>query len=117
MDCSGVLPTTQFFYRKCLGTCDALSCVSHTLESALESGLEARNIQIDFSVAFDRVNHQGIFYRLCSVGIGGSVLSILTISVKPSLVQSTVYSDVAVLSSFTTDFNLTLIPIWCFCAK
>ena len=33
---------------------------------------------IDFSAAFDRVNHQGILYKLCSVGIGGSVLSILT---------------------------------------
>ena len=35
-------------------------------------------MQIDFSAAFDRVNHHGILYRLCSVGIGGSVLSILT---------------------------------------
>ena len=35
-------------------------------------------MQIDFSAAFDRVNHQGIFYRLCSVGIRGSVLSKLT---------------------------------------
>ena len=35
-------------------------------------------MQIDFSAAFDRVNRQGILYRLCSVGIGGSVLSILT---------------------------------------
>ena len=34
-------------------------------------------MQIDFSAAFDRVNHQGILYRLCSVGIGGSVLSVL----------------------------------------
>ena len=35
-------------------------------------------MQIDLSAAFDRVNHQGILYKLCSVGIGGSVLSILT---------------------------------------
>ena len=35
-------------------------------------------MQIDFSAAFDRVNHQGILYMLCSVGIGGSVLPILT---------------------------------------
>ena len=35
-------------------------------------------MQIDFNAAFDRVSHQGILYRLCSVGIGGSVLSILT---------------------------------------
>ena len=35
-------------------------------------------MQIDFSTAFDRVNHLGILYNLCSVGIGGSGLSILT---------------------------------------
>ena len=74
----GVLPTTQFAYRKGLGTCDVLLCVSHTLQNALESGQEARIVQIDFSAAFDRVNHQGILYRLSSVGIGGSVLSVLT---------------------------------------
>ena len=78
MERSGVLPTAQFAYRKGLGTCDALLCVSHALQIALESGQEARIVQIDFSVAFDRVNHQGILYKLCSVGIGGSVLSILT---------------------------------------
>ena len=55
MECSGVLPTTQLAYRKGLGTCDALLCVSDTLQSALESGQEARIMQIDFSAAFDRV--------------------------------------------------------------
>ena len=77
---SGVLPTTQFAYRKNLGTCDAHLCVSHTLQSALEIGQEARIVQIDFSAAFDRVNHLCILilYKLCSLGIGGSVLSILT---------------------------------------
>ena len=65
MERSGVLPTTQFAYRKGLGTCDALLRVSHTLQSALE----ARIAQIDFSAAFDRINHQGILYKLCSVGI------------------------------------------------
>ena len=69
MERSGVLLTTLFAYRKGLGTCDALLCVSHTLQSALESGLEARIVQIDFSAAFDTVNHQGILYKLCSVGI------------------------------------------------
>ena len=53
-------------------------CVSHTLQSSLESGQEARIVQIDFSAAFDMVNHQGILYKLSSVGIGGSVLSVLT---------------------------------------
>ena len=75
---SGVLPTTQFAYRKGLGSYDALLCVSHALQSALESGQEARIVQIDFSAAFDRVNQQGILYKHCSVGIGGSALSLLT---------------------------------------
>ena len=35
MERNGVLSTTQFAYRKGLGTCDALLCVSHTLQSAL----------------------------------------------------------------------------------
>ena len=78
MERSGVFPTTQFAYRKGLGTCDALLCVSHTLQSVLESGQEARIVQIDFRAAFDRVNHLGILYKLCSVCIGGSVMSILT---------------------------------------
>ena len=78
MERSGVLLTTQFAYWKGLGTCDALLCVSHTLQSALESGQEARVVQIDFSAVFDRVNHLGILYKLCSVGVGGSVLSKLT---------------------------------------
>ena len=83
MEHSGVLPTTQFAYRKGLGTCDALLCVSHTLLSVLASEQEARIVQIDFSAAFDKVNHLCILNKLCSVGIGGSVLSILTVSIKP----------------------------------
>ena len=73
-----MLPTTQFAYHERLGTCDALLCVLHTLQSALESGQEAYIVQIDFITVFDRVNHRGILYKLWSVGFGGSVLSILT---------------------------------------
>ena len=82
MERNAVLLTTQFAYRKGLGACDALLCVSHTLQIALESGQEARIVQIDFSAAFSaaafRVIHQGILFKLCSVCIGGSVLSIFT---------------------------------------
>ena len=56
MECNGVLPTTQFAYQKGLGTFDALLCLSHALQSALESGQEARIVLIDFNAAFDRVN-------------------------------------------------------------
>ena len=62
MEPSGVLPTAQFAYRKGLGTCDAFLCMSHTLQSALESRQEARIVQIDFSAAFDRVNHLCILF-------------------------------------------------------
>ena len=80
---SGVFSTTQFAYRKGLGTCDALLCVSYTLHSALESGQKGRIVQIDFSAAFHKVNHLGILYalpcgywRFCTVCID-------TVSVKP----------------------------------
>ena len=56
--------------------------MSNSLQSALKSGQEARILQIDFSATIDRVNHQ-VLYKLCFVGIGGSVLSILTVSIKP----------------------------------
>ena len=52
--------------------------MSHALQTALESGHVARIVQIDFIAAFGRANHLCILYKLCSVGIGGSVLSILT---------------------------------------
>ena len=57
MERSSVLPTTQFAFRKGLGLWDALLCVSHTQQGALESGQEARIGQIDISVSFYRVNH------------------------------------------------------------
>ena len=72
MELSGVLPTAQFAYRIGLGTCDALLCIGEW------AGQEASIVQFEFSTAFDRVNYQGILYWTCSVGIGGSVLSILT---------------------------------------
>ena len=51
MECRGVFPTTQFGYREGLDTCDAPLCVAYTLQSALETGREARIDQIDFSFA------------------------------------------------------------------
>ena len=64
MECSGELPTTQFAYRKFLETCDALLWMSHTVQTALDSGEEAWIVQIDFSATFDRVNHLGTLSAL-----------------------------------------------------
>ena len=38
MERNGVLPTTQFAYRKGLGTCDALLYVSHTVQIGVTRG-------------------------------------------------------------------------------
>ena len=63
MEGSGVISTTQFVIGKVwTGTCDALLCVSHTLQSALESGQETLIMQIDFSAAFDKVNCGGCVF-------------------------------------------------------
>ena len=62
-------PPIQFAYQKGLGACDAILCESLALQSELESGQEARIVQIDFRAAFDRVNLEAILYKLCSVGI------------------------------------------------
>ena len=53
-------------------------CVAYTAKYSGELAGGYRIVQIDFRAAFDRVNHQGILYKVCSVDIGGSVLSILT---------------------------------------
>ena len=83
MESSGVLPTTQFAYRKgpVPGThfCVCrIHCKVH-----LKSGQEAKIVQIDFSAAFDMVNRQGILYKLCSVGYWRfCVVHIDTVSIK-----------------------------------
>ena len=35
-------------------------------------------VQLDFSAAFDRVSHNGLLFKLKSIDVGGSVLSICT---------------------------------------
>ena len=50
-------------------------CPIHCRLQCIGERAAGRIIQIDFSAAFDTVNHLGILYKLCSVGIGGSVLS------------------------------------------
>ena len=62
--------------------------MSHTLQSALESGLQAWIVQIDFSAAFERVNYQGILYKLGSVGIGGSVVVVVVVGQNVDSISS-----------------------------
>ena len=72
------LNKSKFFYWSNYGTKGVEHWVTYpTMSHTLQSALEARIMQIDLSAAFDGVNNQGILYKLCSVSIGGSVLSIL----------------------------------------
>ena len=71
VECRGVLLTTKTIFKKDIGRCDALLCVIHTLQTALEGVEEARIVRIDFRVAFNRVGHQAILFVFCSLGVGG----------------------------------------------
>ena len=55
---------------------DALLTTSHHLQKSLDAGTESDIIQLDFSTAFDRVSHRSLLFKLKSIGVGGSVLSI-----------------------------------------
>ena len=59
-------------YKK--GYVDTLLFVSHVIQEALDCGGECRVMQLDFSAAFDRVNHVGI-HRLKCLGVGGFFLA------------------------------------------
>ena len=68
-------PNLQLGFRKGLGACDALLTISNVVQKALDSGHEIRMVGLDFSAAFDRVNHEALIFKLRQLGIGGSFLN------------------------------------------
>ena len=70
------LPAAQFVYRIGLGCTDALRTISHALQKSLDTGMESNIVQLDFCAAIDRVSYSGLLFKLKSIGVGGSVLSI-----------------------------------------
>ena len=77
-----IFPRLQFGFRKGLGTCDALLTFTNFVQKALDFGSEVRMVGLDFSAAFDRVNHKALIFKLRQLGVGGPFLSILTIFIK-----------------------------------
>ena len=73
---SGVLSHHQYSYRKGLDTCDALLDIVCAGQLELEKGEELALVQIDFSAAFDRVNHGGLVFKLLEAGVGGLILKV-----------------------------------------
>lgn len=51
--------------------------MSNILQAGISNGSELILIQIDFSSAFDQVSHFGFLYKLRSVGIAGSLFSVV----------------------------------------
>ena len=47
------------------------------MEEDLDDGFETRIVQLDFSAAFDLVNHKALVFKLQNLGIGGWVLGLL----------------------------------------
>ena len=72
-----LFPNLQFGFRKGLGACDALLTISSTVQKSLDSGHEVRLIGLDFSAAFDRVNHEALIFKLKQMGVGGAFLNII----------------------------------------
>ena len=70
-------PINNLGFRKGLGACDAVLTISDKVQRALDSGFEARMVGLDFSAAFDHVNHNALIYKLRQLSIGGPFLNIL----------------------------------------
>ena len=77
LEANAYLPSSQYAYRKKLGTCDALLDISSLVQENLDKGFETLIFQIDFSAAFDLVNHRALVYKFKELGIDGNLLNIL----------------------------------------
>ena len=66
----------QVLIQKSLGTCDALLDIVCACQMELNMGLELPLVQINFSAAFDRVNHGDLVSELQEAGVGGMILKV-----------------------------------------
>ena len=73
---NGLFPSLQFGFRKGLGTCDAV-LITSAVQNSLDTGHEVCIIDLNFSSAFDRVNHEALFFKLRQMGIDGTFLNII----------------------------------------
>ena len=76
VDSIKALPNTQFGFIKGLGTTKALLFLTHDLQSSLVKRAESRLVSLDFNSVFNLVNHQGLFYKLKSMSVGGLVFNV-----------------------------------------
>ena len=55
-----------------------LLCITHDVYQSLDDGLESRGIFLDISKAFDKVWHEGLFFKLKQNGISGNLSNVIT---------------------------------------
>ena len=55
-------------------TVNQVAYLYHMLTEALDAGKEVRTVFCDISIAFDRVWHEGLIYKLKAAGVSGDVL-------------------------------------------
>lgn len=58
-----LLPQEQFGFRKGVDASDALIFITQYLQASLDTGYELRFISLDFSSAFDLVNHEAFLFK------------------------------------------------------
>ena len=68
------LSSTQGGFRSRLCTLDQIARVEQTIRISLINRKVCICIFVDFSSAFDRVWHTGLLYKLCKMGLTGSIL-------------------------------------------
>ena len=73
-----LMPAALVAYRKGLACTDALLTISHHLQKSFDTGIEPYIVQLNFITAYNRVSHSGLLFKLNSIGVCGSVLSICT---------------------------------------
>ena len=73
-----LFPNFSLVVCKGLGTCDALLTITSFVQKASVFGCKVRMVGLDFSAAFDCVNHKALIFKLRQLGAVSPFLGILT---------------------------------------
>lgn len=77
LESNQIISDCQFGYRKNKGTQDAILCVQKTVSEAFEAGRVPVVTMLDFSSAFDCVNHDRLLENIKCAGIASKALDLL----------------------------------------
>ena len=76
-----LLNPNQFGFRPSDSCVNQLTAITHEIFEAFDCNpsLEVRSVFLDISKAFDKVWHEGLFYKLKSMGISGELYNLLRV--------------------------------------